>query len=226
MMKTKMLVRTFALAAMASVGAAAQAHADFNSGGSVCGGNSFSTCASVTLSAVVVNNTTVITVTIANTGSEGELFKGIGLTGLPAGTQLSDVTFTTDATGYSAPPPNDLSGGGLTTVTWGASANDQGDMLANGSSTYTFTFTFDGAMDQQQMDALGVGVHAISGPNGCSTKFQYDGNGVLDNTDPELAAQCGSTTVPEPISMTLLATGLAGMSGMGFMRRRKKNELV
>lgn len=32
----------------------------------------------------------------------------------------------------------------------------------------------------------------------------------------------GATTVPEPVTMTLLATGLAGMGGAGAFKRRKK----
>lgn len=36
--------------------------------------------------------------------------------------------------------------------------------------------------------------------------------------------ECPSLVTPEPISMTLMATGLAGMSGMGWMRRRKQTE--
>ncbi len=36
--------------------------------------------------------------------------------------------------------------------------------------------------------------------------------------------ECPSLVTPEPISMTLMATGLAGMSGMGWLRRRKQSE--
>jgi len=31
------------------------------------------------------------------------------------------------------------------------------------------------------------------------------------------------TVTPEPVTMTLLATGLMGMGGAGLVRRRKKN---
>lgn len=221
-MKQNWMVRTLALTAAVSIGFAADARADFDTGGAVCGGQLFSTCASVTLTSAVVDNKSVITVTIQNYGTNGELFKSIGLIGVPAGTS---ITLTSAPTGYGPPPPNDLSGGGLPGQTWGSSTNSQGEMLANdGSTTFTFVFTFDRELTAGELAALGVGVHAISGPNGCSTKMGVTGGGVVDNAGDY--SQCTPTTVPEPITMTLLATGLAGMSGAGFIRRRKKNELV
>ena len=48
------------------------------------------------------------------------------------------------------------------------------------------------------------------------------GGGDEDYNDA-IFAVTGVTAVPEPITMTLLATGLAGMGGAGAIRRRKKN---
>jgi hypothetical protein len=214
----KNLTKVLAVASAISLAAAAEARADF-SFPLVCGGNLFSTCASVTLATDASGTFTTLDVT--NLAGEGDVYKTVGLINIPA-----DVTVTITAAPAGFTPfaeDNDINIPGFNDFGSGAQPPPTANGLQEGASGQ-WVFTFSRALTQQEIDALGVGIHAISGPGGCSTQFGILAGGAVNNTDP--TSTCGETTVPEPITMTLLATGLAGMGGAGFVRRRNKKTVA
>lgn len=76
------------------------------------------------------------------------------------------------------------------------------------SQQFDLASTWDFRYHSQEVDGTGCSLRVDS---------QY---GV--QTDAATAAECGNV-VPEPITMVLLGSGLAGVGGAGLLRRRKKD---
>ena len=180
-----------------------------------CGGNNFSTCSSGAVAYSADGKT--ITVTYANLGP-GDV-TALGLFGLPSGTTAS---IGTPFGAQWATKNNAINGGGL------PGANDQrvaaraknGGFTGMAPNTGDKVFTFKFASDMRAYyQTIGVGTHVQRGPRGCSTKFGVLLGTAVDNASAYDGEDCG-TSVPEPGSMALLASGAVGMA---FLARRRRN---
>ncbi len=189
----------------------------------VCGGNNYYTCVTLTSSYNPATNT--LTLEVANTSTQGDFFTAIGIGNLPEGVTITGSTDNHPGTWTVAAEIDDLSnpGGGNDNnyfFTGVEKSGNPNEALGNDGNTYTFTFTFSGAVDPE---TLALAFRSQAGPAECSgsAKLYVDTDGSVNTGWSEL---CGppTTVVPEPITMTLMATGLAGMGGVGAFRRRKQ----
>jgi hypothetical protein len=241
---TRKLVKVVGLALVAGGLVPSVARADQFRTWTVCGGNAFATCASVE---VTVNAANHVTMRVWNlSGFYGSyantVFTGIGFENVGSAVGvLNSLSMTGPKRDASAQPwalkNNTQIGGGVnldmvTTVPQGSSVNNGiasqcASSLPGGTNTLWWNpcATPAGASDPGwivlEFDITGTWDLANS-------YLLVKGQSGLGSTECITGgANANCSVVPEPLSMTLLATGLAGMSGIAALRRRRRgNDVV
>jgi len=200
-----------------------------------CGGNDFVTCVNIQAS---IDVNAVLTLVVKNTANtlpsalSNVRFTQIGLFNLPNGAGIGGSNVFVNG----APHPTN---GSATLTSWliGTQGNGfsgagiagskifvdgvTGNVGVMSGQTQTFVFAISGLSSNFSLsNNINFALHGQGGPNGCSTKLVVT-NGVANQGPFNPGCFGNVSTVPEPLTMGLVATGLVAMAAAGALKRRR-----
>jgi len=242
----KSLSKALVGVALLSVTGAASLRADFKSFGTMCSPGAVKTCVSMYMYTTNFGGNTQVRLFVRNAqgaapwipdNTGGSILRRLGIVAPTTGGLLNNSLGIITHGAFHFGNPGSLWGvrtgggiGGPIEVTAGVSTNNNGGIegcnnplvqVGNryrtcGNQWVEFTFSTVNAWSANNAEVAFITASYANGTLGqeCDSGQPAPGSGRF---------YCGMVT-PEPISMLLLGSGLAGVGGMGIIRRRKQNE--
>ena len=193
----------------------------------VCAGAALEVCVNFDLTQVSGNNYQLVVTFQSSTGAIGQqgAMRAAGLYDQTGALSFTNVTVKGTTTGDNWSTGCQPLAGNSYAWACGSANSSSSDLIPLGGSV-TITFTSSALISASDFSSTGnLGFRSMIqqlGPLSCSIKPDSrspDGTlGGVSTTN----ADCSVT--PEPVSMLLLGTGLAGITGMGFVRRRRRED--